>query len=253
MLASGDVAVGSPWYALLSIAALVASSVIAGRWAGQDAKGEAGTRLAIVWLSALVGAFLGAKLAFLLAEGLAERTDTAALIGGRSISGALLGGYAAVELAKHLVGWRRTTGDLFAITVPFSLAIGRIGCVLAGCCQGVACPEAWYAAHDAHGAPRWPAAQAELLFNLAFLAWAVLAARFGWQRGQRFHLYLIAYGLFRFGHEFLRDDPRWFGPIGGYHAVAAATFAVGVWRYGVRRRAGEPQRIGAAPRVETDG
>ena len=151
-------------------------------------------------------------------------------------AGALLGGYASVELAKRYVGWTRPTGDLFALTVPLSLAIGRVGCVLAGCCQGIACDDAWYAAHDATGHARWPAPAVELLFNAAFFAWAIAASRFGWQRTQRFHVYLIAYGAFRFGHEFLRDDPRWFGPISGYHAVALGLIALGVWRYRVRAR-----------------
>ncbi len=226
----------SLWYAALSLAALLISTFIASRWAGNDGAGERGSSLAIVWLGALVGATVGAKLAFLLAEGLAERTDLAALIGGRSVAGALLGGYASVELAKRYVGWSRPTGDLFALTVPLSLAIGRVGCVLAGCCQGIVCDDAWYAAHDATGHARWPAPAVELLFNAAFFVWAIAASRFGWQRTQRFHVYLIAYGAFRFGHEFLRDDPRWFGPISGYHAVALGLIALGVWRHRIRAR-----------------
>lgn len=231
--ASGQI---SAAYAILSVVALLLSTAIASRWFGRETRGEAGSSLAIVWIGALAGAFLGAKAAFLLAEGLAERTDLAALIGGRSVAGALLGGYASVELAKRYVGWTRPTGDLFALTVPLSLAIGRVGCVLAGCCQGIACDDAWYAAHDATGHARWPAPAVELLFNAAFFAWAIAASRFGWQRTQRFHVYLIAYGAFRFGHEFLRDDPRWFGPISGYHAVALGLIALGVWRYRVRAR-----------------
>jgi hypothetical protein len=47
---------------------------------------------------------------------------------------ALLGGYAGVELAKRPVGLREATGDWFAIGVPFSIAMGRNGCLLYGCC-----------------------------------------------------------------------------------------------------------------------
>ncbi|MFM9182041.1 MAG: prolipoprotein diacylglyceryl transferase family protein, partial [Phycisphaerales bacterium] len=49
---------------------------------------------------------------------------------------------------------------------------------------------------------------------------------------QRFNAYLIAYGCFRFAHEFVRDDARWWGPLGGYHLVALAIVATGIvlWR-----------------------
>ena len=53
--------------------------------------------------------------------------------------------------------------------------------------------------------------------------------------GQHFHVYLIAYGLFRFTHEFLRDTPRVAGPISGYQLIALSLAAFGAWVF--RRRA----------------
>ena len=226
---------GSVWYLVLSGVALVFSTWIASRLIGKDSRSEAGGRFAMVWLAALAGAIVGAKLAFLFAEGWTKRDDWAALIGGRSVTGALLGCYAGVELAKHWLGVTRSTGDIFAVTVPLSLAIGRIGCVMAGCCQGIECAASWWTATDAHGHARWPAPEVELAFNALFFAWAVAATRYGWQREQRFHIYLIAYGVFRFAHEFMRDDPRWFGAFGGYHVVTVGLVALGIWGY-VRRR-----------------
>jgi phosphatidylglycerol:prolipoprotein diacylglycerol transferase len=41
--------------------------------------------------------------------------------------------------------------------------------------------------------------------------------------GQHFHLYLIAYGIFRFLHEFLRDTPKPFFNLSGYQIIALAT------------------------------
>ena len=79
-----------------------------------------------------------------------------------------------------------------------------------------------------------PAPLAEMAFNLAFLAWAIAAWRLGWQRGQRFNVYLMAYGAFRFAHEFVRDDARWVGPFGGYHLVSLAILATGAWMYRAR-------------------
>ena len=41
--------------------------------------------------------------------------------------------------------------------------------------------------------------------------------------GQHFHIYLIAYGLFRFGHEFLRATPKLFFGLSGYQLLGLAT------------------------------
>ncbi|HEY8903409.1 MAG TPA: hypothetical protein VIM48_06860, partial [Chthoniobacterales bacterium] len=46
--------------------------------------------------------------------------------------------------------------------------------------------------------------------------------------GQHFHLYLIAYGTFRFFHEIVGNTPREFGPFSGYQALAIACVAVGI-------------------------
>ena len=81
-------------------------------------------------------------------------------------------------------------------------------------------------------------AAAELAFNAPFLTWALSAARLNWQSGNRFHIYLIAYGLFRFAHEFARSDVSRRGPVTGYHFLAALIFVFGPVRYVQRRRAG---------------
>ena len=55
-------------------------------------------------------------------------------------------------------------------------------------------------------------------------------------RGQHFHLYLIAYGAFRFVHEFLRATPRLGADFSGYQIAALACVALGAWRFVVRAR-----------------
>jgi prolipoprotein diacylglyceryltransferase len=224
---------GSPVYALTTVVGIACTALLWRRLLRSDGR-TPDQRLWAVYGGALAGAYLGAKVAFLVAEGWHHRGDWVALLTGHSVAGALLGGVCGVELAKSIVGYRAGTGDLFAVTVPMALAIGRVGCMFAGCCQGVECGPAWWTVTDAAGHARWPAAAAELAFNLLFWAWAMLAWRFGWQRTQRFNVYLVAYGCFRFAHEFLRDDARWWGAFGGYHVVALAIVATGVWMY-VRR------------------
>jgi len=54
------------------------------------------------------------------------------LMSGKTVVGGLIGGLFAVEWAKRQFGIKRRTGDLFAIPLCAGIAIGRIGCFLAG-------------------------------------------------------------------------------------------------------------------------
>ena len=63
-------------------------------------------RLLLIYVAALIGAFLGAKLVYILAEGwmhFGAPDMWLQLATGKSILGALLGGYAGVEIAKRFV------------------------------------------------------------------------------------------------------------------------------------------------------
>jgi phosphatidylglycerol:prolipoprotein diacylglycerol transferase len=196
-------------------------------------------RLVLIYIAALAGAFLGAKIVYLLAEGWLHWHDANRwlILGtGKSITGALLGGYAGVELAKKLAGYRGVTGDWFALIAPVGIIIGRLGCLLHGCCLGSVCSPAWYTIDDAAGAPRWPAVPLEMLFNVVAIA-AVLVLRHRYLLpGQHFHLYLIGYGLFRFAHEFWRATPKILGALSGYQLAALAVLALGLIGFVERRR-----------------
>jgi len=164
-----------------------------------------------LYMAALLGAMIGAKVLYLLAEGWQDwpRPDCwLRLASGKTILGGLIGGWLAVEGVKKLSGIRQTTGDWFAIVVPLGCALGRIGCIMQGCCPGTICaPGTPLAVTDTAGVTRWPAAPLELLFQVGFLSFALTLEKFHALSGQRFHLYLISYGLFRFWHEFHRATP----------------------------------------------
>jgi len=196
-------------------------------------------RLLTIYLAALAGAFLGAKVVYLFAEGclhLGAPDMWAQLATGKSILGGLLGGYAAVEGVKRLTGYPGVTGDWFALIVPVGISLGRVGCWINGCCQGIECRPGWFTVRDAVGRARWPAVPLEILFNLAALITILRLRKAKKLPGQHFHLYLIGYGAFRFVHEFLRDEPRILDPLTGYQVAALCVLALGVERFMCRRR-----------------
>ena len=215
-------------YGWLLLAGIAVSAIFWMRLARRD------DRLLIIYVAALIGAFMGAKLAYLLAEGWRDfgRPDAwLRLATGKSILGALLGGYGAVELAKGWVGYRGVTGDWFAMIAPVGIILGRVGCWLHGCCLGRVCEPHWFTVRDALNTERWPAVPIEVLFNVAMLALFFLLR---WRQrlaGQHFHLYLIGYGTFRFLHEFLRDTPRLAGILTGYQLISIAMIGFGAWAF----------------------
>jgi phosphatidylglycerol---prolipoprotein diacylglyceryl transferase len=219
-------------YGWMMLAAICVSLIFWSRLAKRDG------RLVLIYVAALAGAFIGAKLAYLGAEGWMHWHDAdrwTLLATGKSITGALLGGYVAVEIAKHMLAYKTATGDFFALVTPPSIMLGRVGCLMHGCCLGRVCENSWFTMNDSTGTPRWPAALVELLFNALMLT-VILVLR--WRRllpGQHFHLYLMAYGAFRFFHEFLRDTPRILGPLSGYHIVAIGLILLGAGGF-VRRQ-----------------
>jgi phosphatidylglycerol:prolipoprotein diacylglycerol transferase len=225
-------------YGWLMLAGILVSIIFWSRLARRD------ERLVLIYIAALVSAFIGAKLVYLGAEGWLHWRDAnrwVILATGKSITGALLGGYLGVEVAKRLLKYDGVTGDWFAIIVPVGIMLGRIGCMINGCCLGKVCAANWFTINDVNGVPRWPASQVEFLFNAVMLG-VILLLRWGKiAPGQLFHIYLIAYGTFRFFHEFLRDTPQILGPISGYQIAALAVALLGLAGFLSRRN--EPTQI----------
>jgi CubicO group peptidase (beta-lactamase class C family) len=219
-------------YSVLLVTGLVVSLVVWVRLVRRD------SRLLGVYLGGVLGAFTGAKIVYLLAEGWhfwGSPDRWLIWATGKTILGALLGGYAGVELAKRIVEYRQPTGDLFAIVAPIGIILGRIGCLLHGCCLGIECAPSPWSMRDIHGIDRGPAVPVEILFNVAAFGGFLFLRLRGRLAGQHFHLYLMSYGLFRFIHEFVRATPRLAGGLTGYQWAALACVALGGW--GFRRRA----------------
>lgn len=183
-----------------------------------------------VYIGALGGAFLGAKLLYLLAEGWRDwplDDRWLRLATGKTVLGGLLGGYVGVELMKWLVGYKKSTGDAFALITPLGIALGRVGCCMQGCCIGKPTTMKLLAARDSLGIARWPSAQIELVFQLTMFAIIfVLRKQTRWH-GRLIFLYFVCYGIFRFLHEWMRDTPKIFLDISVYQIAALVTAVIG--------------------------
>jgi prolipoprotein diacylglyceryltransferase len=168
-----------------------------------------------VLAAAAVGALVGSRLL-----GLAEHWPTVeaawragrilALLfspGGKTIVGGLLGGWLGVEIAKKLNGINHRTGDLFALPLCVGIAVGRIGCLIAGL------------ADDTYGKPtnlpwavdlgdcigRHPVQIYEIVF-LVLLGVAVSTKR-KLPNGARFRIFLGSYLAWRVVIDFLKPQP----------------------------------------------
>ncbi|MEZ5405577.1 MAG: prolipoprotein diacylglyceryl transferase [Verrucomicrobiia bacterium] len=206
------------------------------------------TKLFIIFIISLIGAVLGAKIVYLTSEGWLHWSEQSKnwrfWLTGKSVLGALLGGYLGVEIAKYFLKYKPITGDQFAQIVPLSIALGRLGCLFYGCCQGRICTApAWFNIYDSQGHPRFPSVPLEIAFNLMAALFFLLCRKRQWFIHQHFHLYLIAYGLFRFFHEFFRETPVILSIFTGYQVWAAILAVFGIIRFYQRTRQFSPKYI----------
>jgi prolipoprotein diacylglyceryltransferase len=153
------------------------------------------------------------------------QNDPAALLGGKTIVGGLLGGWAGVEFAKRICGVTRSTGDLFVWPLAIGNAIGRLGCFFTGLADhtyGVATTLPW-GVDFGDGVARHPTQIYESIF-VVMLAAAIATSLRGRELppGARFRLYFAGYFAFRFFVEFLKPRET---PLAGLSAIQVASLA----------------------------
>jgi phosphatidylglycerol---prolipoprotein diacylglyceryl transferase len=191
----------------------------------------------VLQLCTLIGALTGAKLAAIVGDlrfPLEPITAHQAFFEtGRSITGGLLFGFLTAELLKPLLRYHEPPNNRFATILPFSIAIGRVGCLFAGCCLGIEWHGPWAMA-DAEGILRHPAALYDLVFHVILGVIFIVMSRRKLLPGRFFAIHLIAYGIFRFSIEPLRDTRDYLGPLSAYQLFALAMIPCGL--YGLTRR-----------------
>jgi phosphatidylglycerol---prolipoprotein diacylglyceryl transferase len=185
------------------------------------------------WIVAagFVGAAVGSKLLVLAdhpALTFGHLLSPLALLDGKTVVGALIGGLIAVECTKRRLGVTQATGDLFAIPLTIGIAIGRVGCFLTGLednTYGLPASLPW-AVDFGDGIPRHPAQ----LYEIAFLLVAVLPSLLllkarNPRQGDLFKLFMASYLGFRLGLEFLKPGD----PVLGLTAIQWACVAALGW------------------------
>jgi len=115
--------------------------------------------------------------------------------------------------------WRRPVLEILDVAAPglvLAQAVGRFGCLSAGCCYGRACSGALGIvftsplSHAPLHQPLYPTQLFHAAADLFIFATLVFLARKTTRQGVVTVAYLLLYGILRFTVEFWRGDPRGF-------------------------------------------
>ena len=205
---------------------LAAAYVLALRFAlhRAGAAGLNGQRVLDLGIVGIVSAIVGAKLMLLVVDFDRFTSSLSQMMVLLKSGGVFYGG---LLLAVPICWWyiRRyelplwTTCDLFAPGIALAQGVGRMGCLLAGCCYGQPTEAPWgitftstLAAANVGtplGIALHPTQMYEAAATLAILG-VLLAGERRWRAfpGRTFWTYLLLYGVARIVIELYRGDPR---------------------------------------------
>jgi phosphatidylglycerol---prolipoprotein diacylglyceryl transferase len=175
-----------------------------------------------IWI--IISALVGAKLLLLVVDFKRFTQDPKELLGLMRSGGVFYGGLiAAVAVALLYLRRHRlplwTTTDVFAPGIALGHIVGRLGCLMAGCCFGKPTSVPWAVTfHDPAafanvgtplGVPLHPTQLYEAGAEALILAFLLVFERRGRPfPGRTFWSYLLLYGISRFIIEFYRGDSR---------------------------------------------
>lgn len=183
-----------------------------------------------VALGAFCGAMLGAKLPFVLADWPGLLSGAAWFSDGKTILLGMAGGYLGVETAKWCLGSQTRTGDSFAVPVAATIAIGRLGCFVGGCCYGTPTDLPWGVVFPhVDACPRHPTQCYEAAFHATAAVLLAGARARGLWRGHLIKAYIIAYAAYRFASEFLRPEARFVANLTAYQGASIVLILGFAW------------------------
>jgi len=162
-----------------------------------------------VILSALLGGLIGSRLGSALFVYRSFYAQYPWMIfspaaGGKTVVGGIIGGYAAVLIAKRIFKVHYASGDCFAPALALGIAIGRIGCFLNGCCYGTVSNVPW--SIRINNQQVHPTQLYESLFCFLLFLFLWIIRNRTRKDGDLFKIFLLIYSFFRFWIEFLRGD-----------------------------------------------
>jgi len=182
------------------------------------------TRMLDLGIYIIISALVGAKALLLVVEWDHFTSSPAELLSLARSGGVFYGGLIlAVAVAFWYIRRHRLpfwqTCDVFAPGIALGHAVGRLGCLAAGCCYGRPTSVPWAVTfHDPAaaanvgtplGVPLHPTQLYESGAEFLILGLLLATERKGRAfAGRTFWLYMLLYGISRFVIEFYRGDPR---------------------------------------------
>lgn len=242
-------------YGVLLAAAYLAGlqmAVVRARHAGLDP-----SKVMDFGIYLIIAALVGAKLMLVVVDFSYFRQNPRELLSLARAGGVFYGGLIAAVLVGfwlvrkyQLPFW--TTGDLMAPGIALGHVIGRMGCLMAGCCFGRPTSVPWAitftnpaAALNVGtplGIPLHPTQLYDAGAELIILVFLLLTERRGNKfAGRTFFLYLLLYAISRFIIEIYRGDDRGmvFNMLSTSQVVSAAIVPISLfmlWRLRARAR-----------------
>ena len=188
------------------------------------ARGLDGDRVMDLGIWIIISALVGAKLLLFVVDFRQFTSSPRELLGLARSGGVFYGGLiAAVAVALFYLRRHRlplwTTTDVFAPGIALGHIVGRLGCLLAGCCFGRPTSVPWAITFrdpaamanvgTPLGVPLHPTQVYEAGAEAVILAFLLIFERRGRPfPGRTFWTYMLLYGVSRFAIEFYRGDSR---------------------------------------------
>jgi phosphatidylglycerol:prolipoprotein diacylglycerol transferase len=214
------------WYGLMYVLGFAASLLLVRYQIKKFGFRELAVHFENLNLVLIISLVLGGRLGYVLFYNLPYYLNHPAEImatwqGGMSFHGGMLGliiGAVIFCRIKKLEFWR--TADLYVVTIPIGLGLGRIGNFINGELYGRVTDMPWGMVFPGGGPlPRHPSQLYESFLEglVLFLVLWILKEKqrppSSWPSGSMIALFLVLYGVFRFGVEFFREPDTHLGLI----------------------------------------
>jgi len=161
---------------------------------------------------------------------------------GKSIIGAIAGGYLAIYLSKRAFKYTESTGDCYAPAIPLAMAIGRIGCFFSEMPLGTPTTLPWGISASPEVAAQFtncthcteamhPSMIYEIIFHLIALFVILRWRKRIHVHGETLKLYLVVSAIFRFFVEFVRGNTEQVMGLTGPQVVLIPLTALLFWHF----------------------